>query len=335
MKALVFHPDEPAGVVDRPIPEPASGQVRIRMQYVGLCGSDIHYYYHGRNGSAVIREPFTIGHELVGTVDLDASGQLEPGTPAAIFPARFGAEDPRFPDKPQLWTGGSYLGSAAHLPHRQGGACEYLIVDADALRILPRGLPLRVAALCEPLAVALHAVHRAGPVGSKRCLILGAGSIGMLVAAALREQGAADIGVCDLVPEALARAKDILDVRGLTPADLAANGGSFDVVFECSGAAAAVTAAVDAVRPSGRIVLVGVLPDEERPYNLAGLINKEVELHGSLRFADEMDEAIGLLQRQPELARIVTHTFRLDAFDEAFQTARDAARSGKVLLDLS
>ena len=162
MKALAIHGKEDIRWEDRPLPEPGEGEVRLRVRFVGICGSDLHYYFHGVNGEYAIKEPLTPGHELSAVVDLDPSGRLEPGTPVTVHPARYGAPVPGLEDHPHLRPGGDYFGSAATTPHRQGGAAEYLVVEDHMIRVLPEALPLERAALAEPLAVALHAVNLAG-----------------------------------------------------------------------------------------------------------------------------------------------------------------------------
>ncbi len=95
MKALKILGPEELVVEDLPLPEPADDEVRVRMQYGGICGSDLHYYFLGRNGAFEVTEPFTPGHEMSGVVDLDPSGTWAPGTPVTIAPATFGTPQRR------------------------------------------------------------------------------------------------------------------------------------------------------------------------------------------------------------------------------------------------
>ena len=102
MKALFIHAAEDARLEDVPIVEPGEGQVRLKVAYVGICGSDLHYYYNGANGAYVITEPLIPGHELSAVVDLDPSGELAPGTPVTVHPARYGISAPGIEDRPHL-----------------------------------------------------------------------------------------------------------------------------------------------------------------------------------------------------------------------------------------
>ena len=94
MKALAIHGKEDIRWEDRSDPVPTDGQVRLRVGYVGICGSDLHYYFHGANGENVVREPFTPGHELSAVVDLDPSGRYPTGSPVTVHPARYGTPTP-------------------------------------------------------------------------------------------------------------------------------------------------------------------------------------------------------------------------------------------------
>ena len=334
MKALAIHGKEDIRWEDRPLPEPADGEVRLRVGFVGICGSDLHYYFHGANGEYTIREPLTPGHELSGVVDLDPSGRLAPGTAVTVHPARYGPEVPGLEDRPHLRAGGDYLGSAAADPHRQGGASEYLLVEDRMIRVLPEGLPLERAALAEPLAVALHAVGLAGDLRGARVLVIGAGPIGLLVVAAVAEAGATAIGASDLRAEPLRRAAALGATETFVVGTDVIADESYDVVFECSGVGVSLTQVVRAARRAGTVVQVGMLPDAEIGVNLAPLLSKELSILGAFRFSAEIDDAIALLARSPHLDGVISHVIAASDAVEAFTLARDSAASAKVLLRL-
>src|SRR3954451_18476820 len=168
MKALKIHGAGHMTTEEVPVPEPGVGEVRVRMQYGGICGSDLHYFFEGRNGEFEVLEPFTPGHEMSGVVDLDPSGRLAAGTPVTIAPATYGTPEAGIEDRRHLWPGGTYLGSASTRPHTQGGMQEQLVVRRDMVRVLPPDLPLLRAALAEPLAVGLHGLTIAGGVTGAR-----------------------------------------------------------------------------------------------------------------------------------------------------------------------
>lgn len=334
MKTLAIHGAEDIRWEDREVPQPGPGEVRLRVSFVGICGSDLHYYFHGANGEYTIREPLTPGHELSGVVDLDPSGRLAPGTPVTVHPARYGADVAGLEERPHLRPGGDYLGSAAADPHRQGGASEYLLVEDHMIRVLPATLPLERAALAEPLAVALHAVNLAGSIADKRVLVIGAGPIGLLVVAAARHAGAGVIGASDVLSEPLERARSLGATELFTVGTDAIDDESFDVVFECSGVAPALTQAVRAARRAGTVVQVGMLRNADIPVNLAPLLAKELTIRGAFRFSSEIDDAVALLAASDELDPVISHVVPASDAVAAFELARDSSASAKVLLAL-
>ncbi|WP_270353388.1 zinc-binding dehydrogenase [Microbacterium testaceum] len=333
MKSLLIEKARTAEVRDVAVPEPGEGQVRLRVEYVGICGSDLHYFYEGANGAFVVREPLVPGHELSGRVDLDPSGALEPGTPVTVHPARFGTSRDGIEDAPHLWPGGSYLGSASTWPHTQGAASEYLVVEADMVRVLPDDLPVRRAVLAEPLAVALHALGRAGDVEGLEVLVTGSGPIGLMAVAAAVAAGAF-VTATDVLPGPLERAGALGAAETVDVSTETLEPNAYAVVLECSGVPVSISAAIKAVRPGGTVVQVGMLPDDPRPINLAPFISKEVRYLGAFRFLDEIDRAITLLAATPAIESALTHEFALADADEAFATARDSQRSGKVVFAL-
>ncbi|AZS45281.1 L-idonate 5-dehydrogenase (NAD(P)(+)) [Microbacterium oleivorans] len=334
MDAVVIGGKLDLTVADHPVPVPDAGQVRIRVGYVGICGSDLHYYSEGANGAFVVTEPLIPGHELSGWVDLDPDGRFAAGTPVTVHPARFGPEGST-PVAPHLRPGGSYLGSAATTPHTQGAMSEYLVVDAGMIRTLPADLPVRRAVLAEPLAVALHGASRAGSLEGARVLVCGAGPIGLLAVVAAQEAGAASVEITDLLAEPLNLALTLGADTVWRVGEDEISSDVYDVVLECSGAAPAVSSAIAAVRRRGTVVQIGMLPNQPVGINIAPLISKEATITGAFRFLDEIDEAIEVLNRRPEIESVITHTFDPADAIEAFETARRPADSSKVVVAMT
>lgn len=332
MRAAFIDGPRSIRVEDVPVPEPTSDQVRIRIDYVGICGSDLHYYFEGANGAFVVREPLSPGHEVSGRVDFDPAGEWEPGTPVTVHPATFGQPHPDFPDDPHLWPGGAYLGSASTWPHTQGALVEHLLVDRAMVRPLPASLPVRRAVLAEPLAVALHGLSKAGDVRGRRVLVTGSGPIGLLAVAAARIAGAAEITATDVLAEPLERAAALGAAHTIDVTRDQVPDSAYDVVLECSGAAASISTALTAARQAGTVVQVGMVPDEARPINIAPFISKELRWYGTFRFKDEIDQAIVLLDENPEIERVVTHEASADDLEAAFALAKDSRASGKVIV---
>ena len=202
------------------------------------------------------------------------------------------------------------------------------------LRVLPQGLSLKSAALAEPLAVALHAIHLAQGVQGKRVLVSGSGPIGLLVAAAAVAKGAAEVTSTDVLAGPLERARKVGAAETILVGEQEIPALAYDVAFECSSAPPAVSAAIAAVRRAGPMVQVGVLANEPRPVNLAPLVSKEVTMIGSFRFDDEIGEAIELLATDPLISEVITHVFPASHVEDAFATALDSHVSGKVIVSM-
>lgn len=334
MHAVVIKAARDIALTELPDPQPGPDQIRLRVAYVGICGSDLNYWAHGATGEYSLKEPLVPGHELSAVVDLDPSGTLAPGTPVTVHPARFGDPVEGLEDAPHLWPHGSYLGSAATWPHTQGAMSDLLVVESSMVRVLPEGLPLRRAALAEPLGVALHGIALGGGVAGKSVLVSGSGPIGLLALAAAVAQGATRVVATDLAAGPLERATALGAAQVLQVGVDEIPSGEFDVVLECSGAAPAVSAAVKAARQRGTVVQLGMLANQDRPINLAPMLAKELTMVGTFRFADEIDAAVTLLAEHPEIEQVVTHSFGVDQIEEAFTTARDSELSGKVLVQL-
>lgn len=335
MKAVTVTPGGGVASAERPVPMLAAGQVRVRVAYGGICGSDLHYAQNGRNGIYTVTEPMVLGHEVAGVVDVSESAAVPVGSRVAVHPAT--------PTPPpggatghglHLADGGTYLGSASTTPHTDGGFSEFVVVDDAQIRHLPAQLPLRRAALAEPLAVAVHAVNRVQrPLADARILVAGAGPIGCLTIAALRAAGAAHITALDLLERPLAVASTVgADRTVQLGADPEPDPESFDVVIESSGSPRSLTNAVSWVKRGGTIVQLGLLPAGDISVSLAGLVSKEVTLHGSQRFDVELDEAVSILAAVPELDEIISHVFPAERAAEAFAVAADPSLSGKVLI---
>ncbi|MEU9468781.1 L-idonate 5-dehydrogenase [Streptomyces avermitilis] len=324
------------------LPEPAAGpgQALVAVRYGGVCGSDLHYWRHGGVGDFRLREPMVLGHEVVGTVLSYGPGAAgpAPGTAVAVHPATPCGVCPECADgRANVCRDTHYLGSAARVPHVQGGFAARVAVPAAQLRALPEGLDPRRAALAEPLSVALHAVRRAGPVAGRQVLVTGAGPIGCLVVAAAKAAGAGRVTVTDLLPRALSYAAGVgADdvVRADDPAD-AGWPDSVDVAVEASGVAAGLDTCLRLVRRGGVVVQLGMLPPGQTPFAGNLVVSREIELRGAFRFADEFDEALTLLAREPAFDSLISAVVPLGQAESAFALAADRGEACKVLLDFT
>ena len=197
-------------MVEAPLAPLATGMVRVRFGAGGICGSDMHYFRHGRTGDFVVESPLVLGHEIAGEiVEMAAPAPgLSVGDRVAINPSRWCGHCARCREgRPNLCENIYFMGSASKKPHMQGGFATYFdVVPSQCMKVSP-STPLAAAALAEPLAVCLHALGRAGPIEGRRGIVFGAGPIGLLTLLAARRGGMSEITVVDVAAAPLAFAQ--------------------------------------------------------------------------------------------------------------------------------
>ncbi|MBB6406949.1 L-idonate 5-dehydrogenase [Arthrobacter sp. AZCC_0090] len=336
--AVVAHAAGDLRIEDITLSAPAPNQAVVEIAYGGICGSDLHYWLHGAAGESILKAPLVLGHEIVGTVVQQAADGSGPatGTAVAVHPASPAPGAAKYPeDRPNLSPGCTYLGSAARFPHTDGAFSRYATLPSRMLRALPATLDLRTAALVEPASVAWHAVARAGDVAGKTALVIGSGPIGALAVAVLKRAGATRIVAVDMhdKPLEIARAVGADELLKGDDADAIA-AVEADVVIESSGSHFGLASAIKGAVRGGKVVMVGLLPSGPQPVFISLAITRELELLGSFRFNNEIDEVIAALaDGSLYVDPVVTHEFTLDRGLEAFEVARNSAESGKVLLN--
>jgi threonine dehydrogenase-like Zn-dependent dehydrogenase len=315
----------------REVPEPAAGEVRLRVEACGLCGSDLHVY-HGEPGR--VAAGMTLGHEMVGVIDAVGAGVegWRAGDRAAVEPLlSCGACERCAAGLDNLCDGYALIGL-----HRAGGFAERVVVPARRLYAVPAELDRRVAALAEPVAVCVHGLRRGAFRPEEPLLVLGAGSIGLLTLAVARRWGARDLAITARHPHqaALARALGATAIEpGELPGALLATTGEpaarWPLVIETVGGDAdTLRDAERAIAPRGRIVVLGVFSGSVvlDPWPV---LLKEATLTWSLCYSrpeggSDFEEAIRLLAEDPDLfARVLTHQVPLARVDRAFALAAD------------
>jgi len=208
------------------------GEVEVRIEAGGICGSDLHYYFDGGFGTVRLREPMILGHEIAGTVARVGTdvASIAPGQRVAVNPSRpCGACRYCAEGKQQHCLDMRFYGSAMRFPHVQGGFREVLVCDATQAVPVPATMSAAQAAFAEPFAVCLHAVNRAGPLLGKRVLVTGAGPIGALTVIAARRAGALEIVATDV-----ADPKSVANLFAKTKEKF----GRLDVLFNNAGTGA-------------------------------------------------------------------------------------------------
>ena len=342
MKAVVIHAAKDLRVENREPDSIGSGQVRIRIEAGGICGSDLHYYLHGGFGAIRLREPMILGHEIAGTVIVADNGPLNVGDRVAVSPSR-PCHDCLYCKESMLnqCLNMRFYGSAMAMPHVQGAFCEYLVADASQCHLISPEVPVEMAAFCEPLSVVLHGFNRAGSVAGKRVLVTGCGPIGALCVLVAQAKGAAQVVVTDVIDNVLDIAQKIganQAINVLTDPDwvarFSANKGHFDVMFEASGIQSAVVAGLTVLRPRATLVQLGLGGDVTIPQNT--IVAKEIEIRGAFRFHEEFAEAVEMVNAgRLNLGPLLTKRFAITEAVAAFELAADRNHAMKVQLDFT
>jgi L-idonate 5-dehydrogenase len=323
--------------------KPSPGHVRVRMAAGGICGSDLHYFHHGGFGTVRVREPMALGHEASGIVSEVGEGVtgLAVGTLVAVNPSDpCGTCHECARGKHHYCINMQFNGSAMRFPHVQGLFREWIDVPLSRAFAMQKGIRPEEAALCEPLAVCLHAVNQAGDLKGKTVLVTGCGPIGILTIVVAKLAGAKRIIATDIMPQALTAAKaygatDALNVAEQPDAlaEWQEGKGKVDIGFECSGSARAYSGLIAALRPGARLVLVGIGGDATLPVNV--LVAKELQLVGTFRFNEEFAEAARLIgNKLVDLTGIVTATYPMGEALAAFEHATDKSRGIKIAIRL-
>jgi L-iditol 2-dehydrogenase len=332
MRVSVLYGIGELGVEERPIPEPGPDEVLIRVGSVGVCGSDVHYYEHGRIGPYVVEQPLVLGHEAggqiaavgpgVSTLSVGQRVSIEPGVPcrscAQCLAGRYNlCPRVRFFATPPI----------------DGAFAEYVVMPAAFVYAIPDSMSDDEAGLIEPLSVGVWSCRRSGVSPSDRVLVTGAGPIGLIAAQVARAYGAADVLVTDVNTERL----KLVESMGLSTLDVGSNalsshGYAADVLIECSGQGRATWDAVNTLAPAARAVLVGMGGDEVT-LPLSYLQDRELVITGAFRYANTWPTAIDLVVNgRVELGPLVTGYYDLDHVGDALTAAhRDPASMKPVV----
>ena len=338
MKSIVIHAAKDLRIEEQEVGTPGPGEVLITMAAGGICGSDLHYYNHGGFGPITLKQPMVLGHEVSGHIAALGEGVsgLQVGQLVAVSPSR-PCGDCRFCNEGSFnqCLNMRFYGSAMPFPHIQGAFRQSLVADASQCAVAD-GLSAGEAAMAEPLAVCLHATRRAGPMLGKSVLATGCGPIGILSIIAARRAGADFIVATDISDFTLGMAQkvgaDAVVNMAKTPDGLARfteQKGTFDVLYECSGVAQALTGAIPAMRPGGVIMQLGLGGDMSLP--MMAITSKELELRGSFRFHQEFATGVSLMQKGLiDVKPLITHTLGIDDAVKAFELAGDRSQAVKA-----
>jgi L-iditol 2-dehydrogenase len=320
------------GVEEREVPEPAADEVLVEVGSVGVCGSDVHYYEHGRIGPYVVDSPLVLGHEAGGVVSALGSavtslrvGQrvsIEPGVPCRACPQCLAGRYNLCPDVRFFAT-----------PPYDGAFAQFVAVPAAFVYPVPDTISDDAAGLLEPLSVGIWACRRGQVAPGSSVLVTGAGPIGLIAAQTARAYGADSVTVTDVNPHRLGLAGKLgLDAVDVSKGSLREAGIEPDVLLECSGNARATWDAVSTVARAGRVVLVGMGGDKvELP--LSHVQDRELTITGAFRYANTWPTAIQLAASgRVDLDAMVTGHYTLDDVESALTASRSDPTTVKAII---
>ncbi|MGH3435081.1 MAG: NAD(P)-dependent alcohol dehydrogenase [Sciscionella sp.] len=311
----------------RAIPRPGEGQVLVAVSAVSVCGSDVHYFQHGRIGDFIVGDPLVLGHEASGVVAACGPGVTEPavGRRVAIEPqSTCGRCEQCLRGRYNLCRQVRFFAT----PPVDGAFAEYVVVDAIRAHPVPDALSDEAAALIEPLSVAVHACEKAGVQPGSRVLISGAGPVGLLCLQVALARGATAVTVTDINTSRLAVAARFGADTTVDAAEAPPSGEQHtqvDVVLECTGVAEAIAASVRRTAPAATVVLIGMGGALRLPLDLVQA--RELWLTGIFRYAHAYPAAIALAASgKVALDELITSHHDLDGVSDALLAAgRDPA----------
>ncbi|MCL2852774.1 MAG: alcohol dehydrogenase catalytic domain-containing protein [Defluviitaleaceae bacterium] len=317
MKSIQYLGANQLGIVDTSIPEIPQGWARIKVSHAGICGGDLNIYAgtHPRAKVSLI-----MGHEFSGILDSDA-GKFKKGDPVAVFPLiSCGNCTPCQTGNPHVCNTLGLYGI-----DNSGGMAEYAIVPQDALVPLPKELSLRLGALIEPIAVAVHSVRDANFLPGDNAIVLGAGPIGLCTALVLRTFGARDVVVVENDLKRLALAEEMgFETFNPDKSDLLAfvksktDDNGYDYIYDCAGAPAFTLILFDLVKARGQIVIVAAYKKPAEFPFFKGMLKEARIVFVRVYRRKDFDIASQLAAEEPLFDKIITHELPVEKAQEGF-----------------
>lgn len=349
MQAAVLHGVKDLHVEEVEAPEaPRPNEVKIAINKVGICGSDVHYWEYGRIGDFVVRAPMILGHECAGTV-------VEVG--ANVTHLKVGDRVCLEPGVPRLSTNIShyYMKRGEYnlcpdifffaTPPDHGSFCNFVNHPGDFCFKLPDNVSLEEGALIEPLSTGIYAARVAPVTMGDTVVITGAGPIGLMNLLAVKAAGATHVLIADRVPERLKIAEEIgatKTVLGGTEELKAAaqeltEGRGADVCIECAGHPDALNSCIAAARPGATVVLIGMPPNDTATLNINDMIVREIKLRPIFRYNNTFPTGVNLLASgKVNLKPLISKRFSLQEVPQAFEyVVANRATCVKALIDVT
>ena len=314
---------------DIEMPKAGAKEVLVELVYVGICGSDVHYFHDGRCGDYKVEGDFMLGRECAGTVVALGEGveHLKVGDKVALEPGiTCGQCEFCKTGRYNLCPDVQFLAT----PPVQGCYENYIAFPENMCFKLPDNISTKEGALVEPLSVGMHAANQGDVKLGDSVVILGAGCIGLVTLLACKAHGATDITVVDVIPKRLDYALKLGATRVINgreadavgEVDKLTDGAGVDKVFETAGSPITIQQTPYMVKNGGTIVLVGISAQEKIEYNFAKIMAKEARIESVFRYRNIYPQAIAAIADGIiDVSGIVTHEFDFDDIQEAFDCA--------------
>lgn len=311
------------------VPVPKEKQVLVKLEYVGICGSDVHYLEHGKIGDFIVNGDFILGHECAGTIVAIGSKveKLKVGDKVALEPGiTCGQCEFCKTGRYNLCPDVEFLAT----PPYHGCFMNYIAFPETMAFKLPDRISTKEGALVEPLAVGMHAAKQGNVKLGDSVVILGSGTIGLVTLLACKAFGATDITVVDVIPKRLEYAKKLgattvinaTEVDVLAEIDKLTNKQGVDIVIETAGSAKTIAQTPYLIKNGGCIVLVGMAPQDIIEFNFAKIMAKEAEIKSVFRYRNIYPQAIKAIEKGIiDISGIITHEFSFDEVAKAFDFA--------------
>ncbi len=341
MQAAVLHQPFDIRIETLDTPKPGPREALVKVMAVGVCGSDVHYYEHGRIGRYVVENPIVLGHECAGEVVAVGSEvtRVRVGDRVAIEPGvTCGA-------CPMCKAGRYNLCSEVQFmatPPVHGSFAQYVAHREDFLFRIPEGMSYEEGALIEPFSVGIHAVKRAGVSPGSSVAIMGMGPVGLMAVVAAKAYGAGTIIAADREPVRLEAAVKLgathaVQIAERDPVEAIRSwtaGKGADAVLETAGHATALQNGLRSVRRGGVMSVVGLPPQDQVSLDIPYLVDNEIDVRGIFRYANAYEQGIRFLASGIADANVLlTDKFGLEQTREAMERARtNKSRSLKVMV---
>ena len=311
---------------EQPVPTPKADEALVKLEYVGICGSDMHYFEKGRIGDFVVTPPIVLGHECAGTIvklgenvkhlKIGDRVSIEPGITCKTCPACRKGEYNLCADIEFFAT-----------PPYDGVFQEYVAHEATMCFKLPDNVSTMEGALIEPLAIGFYAAQKGKAKVGQKAVVFGAGCIGLVSMLALKASGVSQVYVVDGMENRLEKAVElgangVVNFKKDDPATKLKElvPGGVDLVIETSGAPSAIKAAIDVCRLAGTIVMVGYSEGDEVSIPMNSAINKELCFESIFRYRHIYPIAIeAVAAGDVNIKNLVSHTFNFDDLPKAME----------------